>query len=84
MNTGIAGLSSAPVTVDKLNPIVQEIEDPIDQIVMNQREADFRSDVLDAIRNREPKDSFNQDFIMRSLNKEPFKDEGTFINLDNI
>ena len=84
MNTGIAGLSSAPVTVDKLNPIVQEIEDPIDQIVMNQREADFRSDVLDAIRNREPKDSFNQDFIIRSLNKEPFKDEGTFINLDNI
>lgn len=84
MNTGIAGLSSAPVTVDKLSPIVQEIEDPIDQIVMNQREADFRSDVLDSIRNRKPKDSFNQDFIMRSLNKEPFKDEGTFINLDNI
>ena len=87
MNTGIGSLTPSPVTVNTLNPIVQEIEEPIDQIVMNQREADFRREVLDAIKSREPKDrlsSINKDYFNRIRNKEPFKDEGNFINLDNV
>jgi len=89
MNTGIAGLSSAPVTVDRLNPIVQEIQDPSSQLPTEEDRAkrDFARDVFQAFPNQREKqfgsqDSFNQNFIDRTLNqpKPNFDDEG-FIKL---
>lgn len=92
MNTGIAGLSSTPVTIDRLNPIVQEIQDPSSQLPTEEDRAkrDFARDVFQAFPNQREKqfgsqDSFNQDFINRTLNpsKPNFDDEG-FIKLSDV
>ena len=74
--------------INRQPPIDQRLRELQNQREQIQREEQFKADVLKSIQNRNLQNRnsglLSQDFINRSLNKEPFKDEGTFINLDNI
>tara|TARA_B100000242_G_C43014548_1_gene471734 strand:+ start:188 stop:1309 length:1122 start_codon:yes stop_codon:yes gene_type:complete len=74
--------------INRQPPIDQRLRELQKEREQIQREEQFKADVLKSIQNRDLQNRnsglLSQDFINRSLNKEPFKDEGTFINLDNI